>query len=619
MPLVLLIGGLRIDASAAVDLWRGIAFKATLQHLPDLALLKSFLRQFIPGERSPDYSLEITAASGKTVERFGLVEFSLETDIPFTNPYSANEIDLKMMFTAPSGRQTAIGAFWFQDFDAQTRQASGKPAWKVRFTPNESGQWTAIAIAPKLSVASTALTFFVVPSDREGFVRIHPSDPHYLATDDGNFFFPIGVNMAWWEKGGDAVEQYRGWLAQFSKNGGNTIRVWMADWSFGIEWKDTGLGNYDQRLYEAWLLDQLFKLADEFHVKVILVLMNHGPLSLSSNSEWKDNPYNSARGGPLDRPEQFVTNRQAIAYYQERLSYIVNRWGYSPDLLAWEWFNEVDLTPITDKALVPWIEEMTAYLRQRDIYRHLTTNSFSIRSWSDAWHLPELDIVQVHSYADELDPGERDLAGMVGLQFELLEKHQQQKPILLGEFGYSASEHGEEAEKTGIQLHNGIWATTFSGYAGSGMYWWWDTYIAANNLWYHFRGLADFFKGEDLTEYQPAAGLKIIDSQGIPTQATGMELKGKVTLVWLRSDEYTVDAVIAARNGNPGEASYPALKEGLILELSGMAPGSYTIYWFDPQAASWLSQGSVMSENETLTIPVPAFTADLAAKIVQNP
>ena len=157
-------------------------------------------------------------------------------------------------------------------------------------------------IIRRRGISSEPISFKVIPSNRAGFIRTNPSDPHYLAFENGDFFFPIGVNMAWWGDLGDPLEQYQQWLDQFSANGGNTIRIWMAAWSFGIEWKDTGLGDYDNRQYEAWLLDQLFSMAEEHKVKIILVLMNHGPFSLVANSEWKDNPYNSALGGPTHQP-----------------------------------------------------------------------------------------------------------------------------------------------------------------------------------------------------------------------------------------------------------------------------------------------------------------------------
>ena len=569
---------------------------------------------------SSDYTLAITSVENEAVDLYGLLELDLQTNLQADNPYDPNEIDLRVSFSAPSGKEVEVGAFWYQGYDLQTRRLKGEPGWKVRFTPNESGVWMAVAYVPSLGLHSESIAFNVIPSSRVGFVRIHPTNPNYLAFDNGDFFFPIGLNMGWWGGCCDPIDQYGKWFDLFTANGGNTIRVWMAAWSFSIEWKDTGLGDYENRLYEAWLLDQLFRLADEHSVKIILVLVNHGPFSITTNSEWEDNPYNAALGGPLTSPEQFVSDPVAKGYFQQRLSYIINRWGYSSDLLAWEWFNEVNLTPISDEALIPWLQEMTAYLRQRDVNHHLTTNSYAMRTLSPLWQLPELDIVQKHEYSSQINSSDQDLAGRAAQDFQTLAQSIPAKPILLGEFGYSASNYGDDVEKTGIHLHNGLWSTTFSGYAGSGMYWWWDVYIEANNLWYHFNGLARFLNGVDLTHYQPLSPLQISRSGGSSGQAVGLGLRGEDTLVWLRSNGYTVQASLAARNGKPGSFTYvPPTVEDLFLTLNEMDNGEYTVSWYDPQTAKWLDMVTVTTQNNNLTIPIPPFRYDLAAKIIQNP
>jgi len=569
---------------------------------------------------SSQYTLAITAPQETTVERYGMLELDLQTDLPVSNPYDPGEIDLRVQFTSPSGKVLEAGAFWYQGYDQETRQAAGRPGWQARFTPTETGLWTAVACAPALGLYSQAITFEVIPSTKPGFIRIHPENPNYLAYDNGDFFFPIGLNMAWCRGCSDPIDQYKQWLDHFSANGGNTIRLWMAAWSFGIEWKDTGLGDYDGRQYEAWMLDQVFSLAGARGVKIILVLVNHGPFSLVANSEWDHNPYNAALGGPLDSPEQFVTDPLARSYFQRRLSYIVNRWGYSPDLLAWEWFNEVDLTPISDEALVPWLQEMTAYLRQRDVNQHLTTNSFAVRSWSPVWQLPELDIVQRHEYTNPLLGPERDLAGRVVQDYQAQAQASPDKPILLGEFAYSAIDYGDDIEKTGIHLHNGIWATTFSGYAGSGMYWWWDNYIEKNELWKHFNSLSGFLEGEDLTHYRPFTPLVLSAAPTTEKLVDGLGLRGEKTMLWLRNDEYTAQAAIAAQNSQGGASAYqPALVENLHIVVDGLADGEYTVSWYDPQSSEWREKMDLTSRMGILTVPVPPFRFDLAVKIVRNP
>jgi hypothetical protein len=571
----------------------------------------------IPQSDSPLVILPL--AEGKH-ELYGLLELTLQTSIQVSNPYDPDEIDLRLEFIAPSGKVVEVGAFWYQDYDMQTRTLKGKPIWNARFTPTEIGQWSAVARIPEKGWESTAANFQVVESDNPGFIRLHPTNPRYLAFDNGDFFFPIGLNMGWWGGGADAIEEYGRWLDLFTNTGGNTIRVWMAAWSFGIEWKDTGLGNYNNRMYEDWLLDQLFKLAEAHHVKIILVLMNHGPLSLYTNTEWKDNPYNAALGGPLDTPDQFVTDPIAKAYYQRRLNYIVNRWGYSTSLLAWEWFNEVNLTTITDETLIPWLQEMTVDLRERDVNHHRTSISYAGQGSPSIWNMPEIDIIQKHEYALQERAMDKDLADRVVADFTELAVSAPGKPILMGEFGYSAANYGDDIEITGIHLHNGLWATTFAGYAGSGMYWWWDTYVEKYSLWSHYKGLSNFLAGVDLTRYTPFSAVEIDGPGDSGSQAIGLGMHGVDSLVWLRSNCYTVQASVAALARTVGSQAYaPHLIEGLTLTLKEIPKGVYTVRWFHPQTAKWLEVQSVSTQDHRLNIPIPPFRADLAAKIIRNP
>jgi hypothetical protein len=131
----------------------------------------------VAGNPSNNYSLKIIPPETGQVDRYGLVELDLATNIPFTNPYSPQEIALEVLFTAPSGRRMVVGAFWYQEYDLETRQASVKPGWKARFTPDESGSWTAIALEPLRNVESSPITFEVAPSQRPGFVRLKSSNP----------------------------------------------------------------------------------------------------------------------------------------------------------------------------------------------------------------------------------------------------------------------------------------------------------------------------------------------------------------------------------------------------------------------------------------------------------
>jgi len=566
--------------------------------------------------------LAIAPLTSDEVGRYGLLELEIQASMAMTNPFDPDELGIRVEFTSPSGFTTEIGAFWYQAYDPTGIVPTGEPGWRARFTPTETGTWTVTARIPARDLHSEPASFRVTPSDHPGFVRIHPHNPRYLAFDRGDTFFPIGMNLAWWSGAGDALTDYRKWMDLFAANGGDAIRVWMADWSFGLEYSDTPLGDYTHRLRRAWLLDQVFAMAEQRDQYIMLVLLNCADYNDWQTDGWNKNPYNAARGGPLQSPDQFVTDPTARLLLQRRLTYIVNRWGYSPQLLAWEWWNEVNLAPFTDETLIPWLQEMTAHLRAHDVNRHLVTNSYAIRDMSPIWNLPELDIIQKHEYSDQTGSPDRDLAGRAAADFTRLAASAPPKPILLGEFGYGGEDRGGYIETTGIHLHNGIWATTFVGYAGSGMYWFWDIYVEIYRLWHHFRSLDRFLAEVDLSGYQPFSPLQITGPGGGPGQAVGLGMRGdEEVLIWVRSEGYTAQAAEAGwqQAGSPGAFAYnPPLVEGQVLTLAGMADGEYAIHWFDPQSGTWTSQEKASAGGGRLSIPLPSFRRDLAARIERN-
>ena len=63
----------------------------------------------------------------------------------------------------------------------------------------------------------------------------------------------------------------------------------------------------------------------------------------------------------------------------------------------------------------------------------------------------------------------------------------------------------------------------------------------------------------------------------------------------------------------------PPLLDGQSLTLNEMDDGKYTVYWYDPQTATWLSKADVYAAGNVLTVPIPSFRSDLAAKIVRSP
>ncbi|MFZ1792174.1 MAG: DUF5060 domain-containing protein, partial [Anaerolineae bacterium] len=551
------------------------------------------------------------------VEIFKMLEMAIDSNVSAANPFDPAQADLRVRFTSPSGKNVVVPAFWSQDFTPDV-VAQGAPGWRARFTPTEAGEWTAQAELAAPAIKSQPAKFSVTQAAAQGFVRVNKANPRYFAFDNGDLFLPAGPNMAWSTNSGiKAIEDYERWFDGLYRRGGNVARVWMTSDLFDLEWKDTGLGNYAKRLNRAFMLDKVFQLAQARGIKIILVLIPHGQFSTTSNPEWQNNPYNAANGGMLNAPQEFVSNAQARALFVRRVRYMAARWGYATNLLAWEWWNEVDLTPITDEQLRPWLAEMTAQIKQFDPNAHLITTSYAHRfSTTQIWAMPEISFAQVHDYS-ALDP-----SSVFADALKSIAAIAPNKPALV-------TEHGLETEASDalgrhphdIHLRNGIWAAPFLGYAGTAMYWWWDNYFQPKDQWKAYAGFVTFMKGENLAAMTP--GTAKATAKDATLVALTLSSKDRL-LAWVRNTRYDGALALQAyaqakQNGQANDAwrfDLPGI-QGAVLQISGLADGEYTAHWFNTETNAEIGAAPVSVRGGAASIDIPGFTPDIAVKVTK--
>lgn len=422
---------------------------------------------------------------------YSLFEFSVTTDAAFDNPYDSDQIRVAATFTAPDGRRIPVLGYWHVPYfrggppSGVAVRSRDPGAFRIRFTPDQPREWRVfVTVETPDGAQTTPEQRFVVNEERvsSGFIRLADRKRAGFEFDDGTPFYGIGINLAWWDR---RPGDYDRWLPILEENGVNLIRVWMAPWGFGIEWKDTGLGNYDARQEAAAQLDYLLDLAEEHGIKVLLVLINHGQFSESTDAQWADNPYNVKNGGMLNHPSEFFTHPEARELFKRRLRYIVARWGHHPSILAWELWNEVNLTAgYQSDPVAAWHEEMGTYLRQIDPYNHLITTSYSNPQMDPkVWELPIIDFTMTHFY------NVADMATTV-LAHDRAKFEAYGKPTFSAEFGVSHPKTAADPE--GVYLHNGLWAGIFSPGASTPMSWWWNNYIEPRGLFPRFGSLSKF-------------------------------------------------------------------------------------------------------------------------------
>ena len=234
-------------------------------------------------------------------------------------------------------------------------------------------------------------------------------------------------------------------------------------------------------------------------------------------SDWINNPYNIVLG--LKSPYQFFTNAEAKRITKNLLRYIVARWGYATNILAWELWNEItnmangqDISQKTLQDISDWHAEMAGFLRSIDPYQHLITTSLggtSKSNWLFSRAFSSLDIVQNHNYQNIQKMSSSEQLSVVlyrgSAEASMLYPD---KPFFMGEFGFGQDNPARQyvdKDPYGIDLHNSLWSSTFSGSMGPASFWFWG-YLKRQDLYKRFRPVLTFLSSLPILSdsFQPA-------------------------------------------------------------------------------------------------------------------
>ena len=382
------------------------------------------------------------------------------------NPYLQEEAALDMMITTPSGKEIVLPAFF-----KGTNGGEMHSVWEARFTPQEKGKYTyhfRYTKAGEVADETAPATFKSVAGKLKGF--LHVRDNWTLVYDNGEPFRGVGINLCWESRTqddskffSDLHEQHHRFnfdamLPDFAQNGGNFTRMWICDWNFPID-RQTGFNNPRYTETTEYMnesacarLDHVVNLAEDLDIKIMLC-MGQGNVVADRN---------------------FFTKEESKVRYRNYLRYIVARWGYSPAIAMWEFFNEIDnvqhnapegVIPAAD--IVAWHDEMSTYLASLDPYQHIRTTSISHRDLEGLNDLKNIDINQKHIYnATHVVPETIDA---------YVAKHN--KHYIVGEVGYEwdwSKNFDDFADGMEMDFRRAFWYGLFSQTSLTPMTWWWE-------------------------------------------------------------------------------------------------------------------------------------------------
>jgi mannan endo-1,4-beta-mannosidase len=198
---------------------------------------------------------------------------------------------------------------------------------------------------------------------------------------------------------------------------------------------------------------------------------------------WKDNPYNVANGGPVEKKVDFLTKREVIESQKKRWKFIIDRWGNTGTIFAWELLNESDYWwESSPEQLIAWTKEMGDFVRGYEKERWGRNHVICISTgrpmpdggWGElAYRQPGMDLAQTHLYIGAANAPEEPIgpafAEREGVTYEMAQV-KDARPYIDGENG-PINRWIADGKLDNEVFHNMSWAHMASGGAGSGLRW----------------------------------------------------------------------------------------------------------------------------------------------------
>lgn len=600
--------------------------------------LKRYGTRTIPDLTIFNWEKPQQAALNTTIE--GRFELSRE----YLNPFDADEIKIDIEAVAPNGENIRWPAFFTQNFVRKKRINQemiipvGSPYWAYRFTPKIIGTYKLRiniedkSSTPHVSVKSPWVDLKVTASENKGFIKVSKNDPRYFEFSTGELFYPIGfnihsvkdvrsetkLNLGYQpDKGTYSYDEY---FDAMKDNGVNAVEIWMAAWSFALEWTSArinyyGLGRYN--LANAWRLDHVLEKASQNNIYIHLVLDNHGKLSDNVDREWHNSPRNkytafaTADGATLTKAHDFFTDEKSWNYYKNRNRYIAGRWGAETNIFGIELWSEVNLTEAHDQvynnnSIIEWHKKAANHFNGLNQGRHpLTTHTCgdynNTIKYQNYYHMDEMDYIVGDAYRDHTPFADHMVQHIERLRFL-------KKPLLVTEYG--GSPFGNSYANLEADLHAGLWSSLFTEQAGTPFLWWHD-FIHKKGKYKHFKGFSTFMAGIDPRNKDFSfLQLPVLKGETADDSLSCMLTGNKKELyVWIYNK--------AQMTVYPEDISSVPQNTGCHIQVKNLRKGSYLVEFFDTITGVKINSILVYSDAvDPVKINIPPFKIDIAIKLL---
>ncbi|MFN8527143.1 MAG: cellulase family glycosylhydrolase [Anaerolineae bacterium] len=437
----------------------------------------------------------------------------------------------------------------------------------------------------------------------QGWISVAP-DGRYFVDETGQGFVVIGENdaISWpglntlFEgTGPQATERY---VEDLRAHGVTVSRIMMEYAQQVDSFMENPVGTFNDQVVAFW--DAFIPMAEANGLYLLLTLYD----TFWQSEYWDIYPYNGDAGGPCATRRDWLTGRACIDAQKNRWRFIIDRWGGSPSIFAWDLMNEIDIHwNATADEIGAYIDEMAQFVRDTQMERWGHTSLITVSSAAPQpdgslgrliYNSPSLDFATTHLYIGSIRaPNDPIFPGvtMGGGVLLSLQQIRDRRPYFDSESGpiddwIARTDFDQE-------YHNNMsWAHLASCGAGTGMRWpYTNPHFILPELRQNLLAIARFastidwaqFRSENITQRVMVSDRRVLKA--------GCS-DGQTAILWLLAD----------RRNPANTVEIP----GTVVTINqGFEAGNYRVQYWDTYTGDVLAEEVVSVQEGVFEFTVP--------------
>ncbi|MCU0496211.1 MAG: cellulase family glycosylhydrolase [Anaerolineae bacterium] len=444
----------------------------------------------------------------------------------------------------------------------------------------------------------------------QGYISVSPNG-RYFVDETGQGFLVIGQNDAISWPGlntlldGSSPEQTEDYIRDLRAHGITVSRIMIEYAQQPSSYLENPVGEFSPSVVAFW--DALIPMAEAHGLYLLLTPYD----TFWQSHHWDTYPYNATVGGPCETRNDWITGEACIEAQKNRWRFMIDRWGDSPNIFAWDVLNEVELWwNATDAEIEAYVTEMTTFVREYQIERWGRSPMISVSSAAAVpegrlgrviYQHPALDFANTHLYMGDIrDPADPIMSGvlMSGGVLLSLDQIDDDRPYFDSESGPIDDWIIDPQFDQEYHRHMS-WGHLAACGAGSGMRWpYTNPHFILPELRDNLLALARFASTVDWANFASdniSAKMRMSDRSVFRVGCSD----GQTAIVWLLADRRRDETVTIS---------------GKTLTINEVfTDGDYQVEYWETAQGIMLQRDSLTVSDEMLTLTIPEFEADLPA------